>query len=61
MYRILLLSDTHGNIDIINDLAMGKKVDFVIHAGDFGFYDEASIKRISPRELLLLITHSPCS
>jgi len=32
---------------------------FVIHAGDFGFYDESSYKHISNRELFLLISHSP--
>jgi len=31
----------------------------VIHAGDFGFYDESSYKHISSRELYLLISHSP--
>lgn len=59
MRRTLLLSDTHGNIDIINTLVEKTKVDMVIHAGDFGFYNEASYKNISSRELLLLISHSP--
>lgn len=31
----------------------------VIHAGDFGFYNESSYKHISSRELYLLISHSP--
>lgn len=30
----------------------------MIHAGDFGFYDETSYQHLSARELLLLITHS---
>jgi len=59
MIRALLISDTHGNIDIINQLVEKTNVDIVIHAGDFGFYDETSYKHISSRELLLLITHSP--
>ncbi len=58
MYKRLLLSDTHGKLDIINELALQTKADFVIHAGDFGFYDEFSIKRLSQRELRLLVTHS---
>jgi len=58
MYKILLLSDTHGKLDIINELAIQTKADFIIHAGDFGFYDELSIKRLSQRELRLLVTHS---
>lgn len=59
MRRILLISDTHGNLDIINEKAAQTKADFVIHAGDFGFYDEQSISRLSPRELRLLVSHSP--
>ncbi len=57
--RILLISDTHGNLDIINQLIEKTKADIVIHAGDFGFYDESSYQHLSSRELLLLITHSP--
>lgn len=59
MHKILLISDTHGNLDQINKLVEEAKADFVIHAGDFGFYDEESIGRLSARELRLLITHSP--
>ncbi len=57
--RVLLLSDTHGNIDIINQLVDKTKSEMVIHAGDFGFYDESSYRHLSSRELFLLITHSP--
>lgn len=59
MLKALLLSDTHGDINIINTLVEKTDVDIVIHAGDFGFYNESSYQRISSRELLLLITHSP--
>lgn len=59
MKKILLISDTHGNLDIINEKVMETNADMVIHAGDFGFYDNQSIHRISPRELRLLISHSP--
>ncbi len=34
--RLLLLSDTHGMLGIINDLAAHVRADAVIHAGDFG-------------------------
>ncbi len=57
--KALLISDTHGNLDIINHLIDKTKADLVIHAGDFGFYDETSYQHLSARELLLLITHSP--
>lgn len=59
MRRILLISDTHGNLDIINEKVAETNADMVIHAGDFGFYDDQSIHRLSPRELRLLISHSP--
>ena len=59
MRRILLISDTHGKLDIINEKISQTKADFVIHAGDFGFYDEQSLIRLSSRELRLLVSHSP--
>lgn len=58
MTRALLISDTHGNLDIINNFVEKTNVDMVIHAGDFGFYNESSYRHISDRELLLLISHS---
>lgn len=59
MRKILLISDTHGKLDTINEKILQTKADFVIHAGDFGFYDEESLYRLSPRELRLLVSHSP--
>jgi predicted phosphodiesterase len=59
--RFLLISDTHGNLEIINELAVHTKSDAVIHAGDFGFYDNDSYERLSDRELRLQITHSALS
>ncbi len=57
--RLLLISDTHGNLNIINQMIDKTNADIVIHAGDFGFYNESSYQHISSRELLLLIKHSP--
>ena len=59
MLKVLLISDTHGNLDIINETVRAVSADMVIHAGDFGFYTEDSIPRLSPRELRLLVVHSP--
>lgn len=56
--RFLLISDTHGKLGIINELAARTKADVVIHAGDFGFYDEGSCARLADRELRLLVIHS---
>ena len=56
--RFLLLSDTHGKLGIINELAAGVRADAVIHAGDFGFYNDGSYEHLSERELRLQIVHS---
>ena len=56
--RFLLISDTHGKLGIINELAATVRADAVIHAGDFGFYDDTSYERLSERELRLQIMHS---
>ena len=56
--RFLLLSDTHGELSAINELAASERADCVIHGGDFGFYDDASVKRLSRREIRLVIKHS---
>jgi predicted phosphodiesterase len=56
--RFLLLSDTHGKLGIINELVADVRADAVIHAGDFGFYDDTSYERLSERELRLQIKHS---
>ena len=54
----LLISDTHGQLAVINRLAQHVQAGAVIHAGDFGFYDEDSYERLSNRELRLQIIHS---
>jgi predicted phosphodiesterase len=59
--RLLLLSDTHGKLSIINELAATVQADAVVHAGDFGFYDADSGERLSKRELRLLVRHSSVS
>ncbi|NBD08410.1 metallophosphoesterase family protein [Corallococcus silvisoli] len=56
--RLLLISDTHGHLDIIERLAKESRADAVLHAGDFGFYDGGSVERIESRELFLRVVHS---
>ncbi len=56
--RLLLLSDTHGHLEPIDRLAREARADAVVHAGDFGFYDDDSVDRIDSRELFLRIVHS---
>ena len=59
--KILLVTDTHGQLTCLNDLAREHSADAIIHAGDFGFYEDASIDRLSGRELKLRIVHSALS
>jgi predicted phosphodiesterase len=56
--RLLLLSDTHGHLDSIDRLARDVRADAVVHAGDFGFYDDGSAERLESRELFLRVVHS---
>ncbi len=55
--RFLLISDTHGKLDIVDELAARAQADAVIHAGDFGFHDDGSYERLSEREIGLQILH----
>lgn len=59
--RILLVTDTHGDLGALNDLARANSASAIIHAGDFGFYDNTSVDRLSDRELKLHIVHSDLS
>jgi hypothetical protein len=47
--QLLLISDTHGKLSTINELSSRVQADAVIHAGDFGFYDDGSFERLSDR------------
>ncbi len=54
----MLISDTHGKLGIINELAAHIRADAVIHAGDFGFFDDGNIERLSDRKIRLHVAHS---
>ncbi len=56
--RLLLVSDTHGKLGAINELSARVQADVVIHAGEFGFYDDGSFERLTDRELRLHVVHS---
>ena len=38
-----------GNLKSLNDLAKQARADYIIHTGDFGFYDESSLDRIADK------------
>ena len=54
-----LISYTQGKtIELIPAYAEEAKADICIHAGDFGFYDSASLDALSNEEIRLLVRHS---
>jgi hypothetical protein len=38
-----------GNLRSLNDLAKQAHANYIIHTGDFGFYDESSLDRIADK------------
>ncbi|KAI9483346.1 MAG: hypothetical protein EXX96DRAFT_499422 [Benjaminiella poitrasii] len=49
--RILCTADVRGNISELNRLSREFNADYIIHTGDFGFYDRSSLDRIGERPL----------
>ncbi|RCH79808.1 hypothetical protein CU097_001552, partial [Rhizopus azygosporus] len=56
--RILCTADVRGNISELNKLAKEHGADYIIHTGDFGFYDRSSLDRIGERPLKHWIQYS---
>ncbi len=56
-----MISDTHGHLSIINELATEYRADIVLHCGDFGFMTADRLSGLPERELSLLIWHSSLS
>lgn len=59
--RILLISDTHGRLSQLGEIAAAAGCEAIVHAGDFGFYDGESVDRLTDREIALRIVHSELS
>ena len=59
--KVIVLTDTHGQIDRINQLAIENNADACIHCGDVGFFDHISIKNMSAAELTKMIRHTSLS
>lgn len=38
-----------GNLRSLNDLARTARADYILHTGDFGFYDHTSLERIAEK------------
>ncbi len=47
-----------GNLKSLNDLAQQAKANYIVHTGDFGFYDEESLQRIADKYDFLLAMHT---
>ncbi|CAO1629420.1 unnamed protein product [Sympodiomycopsis kandeliae] len=56
--RILCIADARGNLATLNKLAADHKAHAIIHTGDFGFYTNESLERISDRTLRHLVQYS---
>ncbi|KAI9818805.1 MAG: hypothetical protein M1827_007625 [Pycnora praestabilis] len=60
MFRyVLIASQTIGNLRSLNELARQARAEYVIHTGDFGFYDESSLERIADKTLKHVAQYSP--
>ncbi|KAL2174572.1 uncharacterized protein P884DRAFT_302446 [Thermothelomyces heterothallicus CBS 202.75] len=57
--RILCIADVRGNLRSLNELARSARADYIIHTGDFGFYDETSLERIAEKTLKHVAQYSP--
>ncbi|KAM7199667.1 Protein of unknown function (DUF2433) domain containing protein, partial [Rhypophila sp. PSN 637] len=57
--RVLCIADVRGNLRSLNELAKTARADYIIHTGDFGFYDETSLERIAEKTLKHVAQYSP--
>ncbi|KAK1755645.1 hypothetical protein QBC47DRAFT_192185 [Echria macrotheca] len=57
--RVLCIADVRGNLRSLNDLAKSARADYIIHTGDFGFYDDSSLDRIAEKTLKHVAQYSP--
>ncbi|KAI7253487.1 hypothetical protein KC335_g15039, partial [Hortaea werneckii] len=57
--RVLCIADVRGNLRQLNELARNAKADYILHTGDFGFYDDSSLDRIAEKTLKHVAQYSP--
>ncbi|RMZ80936.1 hypothetical protein DV737_g2786, partial [Chaetothyriales sp. CBS 132003] len=57
--RVLCIADVRGNLRSLNELAKTAHADYILHTGDFGFYDESSLDRIADKTLRHVAQYSP--
>lgn len=56
---MLCIADVRGNLRSLNELAKQARADYIIHTGDFGFYDSQSLDRIAEKTLKHVAQYSP--
>ncbi|CBQ71496.1 conserved hypothetical protein [Sporisorium reilianum SRZ2] len=56
--RIACVADVRGNLSLFNQIAAETRAQLIIHTGDFGFYHNNSLDRISDRTLRHLVQYS---
>ncbi|KAK9492426.1 hypothetical protein V1508DRAFT_418910 [Lipomyces doorenjongii] len=57
--RILCVADVRGQLSILNQLAKEHNASFIIHTGDFGFYDRESVPKVTDKTLRHVAQYSP--
>lgn len=57
--RILCIADIRGQLSSLNQLAQQYDATHILHTGDFGFYDESSLGRMTDKTLRHVIQYSP--
>ncbi|KAF8524794.1 hypothetical protein BDD12DRAFT_904538 [Trichophaea hybrida] len=57
--RVLCIADVRGHLRTLNELAKKANADYILHTGDFGFYDESSLDRIADKTLRHVAQYSP--
>jgi hypothetical protein len=50
--------DNVGNLRSLNDLAREARANYIIHTGDFGFYDDRSLDRIAEKYVHIFFSSS---
>lgn len=46
---VLTRNSSPGHLRTLNELAKKANADYIIHTGDFGFYDDSSLERIADK------------
>ncbi|TID13190.1 ser/Thr protein phosphatase family protein [Venturia nashicola] len=57
--RVLCVADVRGNLRSLNTLAKEARANYIVHTGDFGFYDDRSLDRIAEKTLRHVAQYSP--